>query len=478
MVAEFSSTRLKRENCKRTKHDSNFSKWEILVAPSDWEDYSLGKEGAERYRIHNLPKVSGPGLYELGIAVSSSGLGREIAKLDADWIVVVYIGEADNVRTRLQHYGRSGSHLGNGYLCFVDCKVIPLEKGPGLFQEMFTRGYSILYRWAPMKNKRDAQMTEAQLLKTFDYAWNTSGNGARRHNDVLKKLEDIASQTKKFTIITRKLLPFRQKQMGIKIKTSKPIPTENKTGEYGEERSSFFSRILHFSRSRPRLVVNTDDVSGADSSSCGVVIGYGVVCRKPPVEGRKRCAEHKGMKVNGLLKNSYAGATIYGDTDFSGSNAETSYNTEELSVQDSFPNKGNFLPICGIVLYDGSPCRRTPVQGRKRCEEHKGQRIRRSTLTSCQEAKPKVLLDVITSQYKQQTSPTSKQESILIAQDNSPDLNSSLERKCGVDLGNGLYCTRQPVKGRVRCGEHKGMRINGLISRLATVSDTISVRKH
>ncbi|XP_038880281.1 protein EFFECTOR OF TRANSCRIPTION 2-like [Benincasa hispida] len=466
--------RLKREDCKRTKHDSNFSKWEILVAPSDWEDYSLGKEGAERYRIHNLPKVSGPGLYELGIAVSSSGLGREIPKLDADWIVVVYLGEADNVRTRLQHYGRSGSHLGNGYLCVVDCKVVPLEKGPGLFQEMFSRGYSVVYRWAPMKNKKDAQMTEAQLLKTFDYAWNTSGNGARRHNDVLTKLDNIASRTTKFTFISRQLLPFRQKQMGIKIKTSKPIPPENKPAEYAEKRNSFFSRILNFSRSRPRLVVDTDDVNETDNNSCGVVEGYGVVCRKPPVEGRKRCAEHKGMKINGLLKNSSG----IGDKDFSGSITEISNYKEECSVSDSFPNKGSFIPICGVVLYDGSPCRRPPVQGRKRCEEHKGQRIRRSTS-----------LDVITSQdnhatlkYKQ-TSPISTPESILIAQGNSSglsDLSSGLERMCGVDLGNGLYCTRQPVKGRVRCGEHKGMRTNRLILRLATsikpdVSDTGSV---
>lgn len=414
----------------------------------------MGKEGAERYRIHNLPKVSSPGLYELGIAVSSSGLGRDIAKLDADWIVVIYLGEADNVRTRLQHYGRSGSHLGNGYLCVVDCKVVPLEKGPGLFQEMFSRGYSIVYRWAPMKNKRDAQMTEAQLLKTFDYAWNTSGNGARRHNDVLKKLEDIASQTTKFTIISRKLLPFRQKQMGIKIKTSKPIPTVNKPAEYAEEKNSFFSRILNFSRSRPRLVVDTEDVNEADSNSCGVVEGYGVVCRKPPVKGRKRCSEHKGMKINGLLKNS---SGIYGNKDFSGSNTETSNDTEERSVSDSFPNKGTFLPICGVVLYDGSPCRRSPVEGRKRCEEHKGQRIRRSTLLNHAALKFK------------QTSPISKPESLLIAQGNSSELSSSgLERMCCVDLGNGLYCTRQPVKGRVRCGEHKGMRTNRLILRLAT----------
>uniref|UniRef100_A0A803RBZ1 Uncharacterized protein n=1 Tax=Cannabis sativa TaxID=3483 RepID=A0A803RBZ1_CANSA len=50
-------SRLKREDCKHTKHDRHFSRWEILVGPSDWEDHSLGKEGAERYRVHNLPKI-------------------------------------------------------------------------------------------------------------------------------------------------------------------------------------------------------------------------------------------------------------------------------------------------------------------------------------------------------------------------------------------------------------------------------------
>lgn len=339
-----------------------------------------------------------------------------------------------------------------------------------------------LLLFCQMKNKRDAQMTEAQLLKTFDYAWNTSGNGARRHNDVFKKLEDIASRNTKFTVIARKLLPFRQKRMGIKIKTSKVIPRANKPADYPEERNNFFSRILNFSRTRPRLVVDTDEVNGADSSSCGVAIGYGEVCRKPPVEGRKRCAEHKGMRINGSLRNSSGRsilqmyvdvrATKYGDKDFCGSNGENSCNTEEVSVSDSFPDTGNFLPICGVVLHDGSPCRSRPVQGRKRCEEHKGQRIRRSTLTSSKGAKPKVLLSVIMSQdnhtasdYKQTSSSISKPEPVLITPGNSsePSFDSPVfERTCGVDLGNGLYCTRQPVKGRVRCGEHKGMRTNGV----------------
>ena len=89
-------------------------------------------------------------MYELGIAASRTGLGREIGKLDPDRIVVVYLGQADNVRTRLQHYGRSGSHLGNSSSTGppADCKAVGQQKGPGLFEEILARGYPIVFRWA------------------------------------------------------------------------------------------------------------------------------------------------------------------------------------------------------------------------------------------------------------------------------------------------------------------------------------------
>jgi hypothetical protein len=124
---------------------------QLLIGPSDWQDYFLGKEGASRYRIHNLPTTSGPGLYELGIAVPRSGLSRrDGGKLVRDDIVVVYLGQADNVRTRLQQYGRSGAHLGNTYSTghVNDSKDDSLQKGLGLFEEIFSRGQSIVYRWA------------------------------------------------------------------------------------------------------------------------------------------------------------------------------------------------------------------------------------------------------------------------------------------------------------------------------------------
>lgn len=113
---------------------NNLIWFQILIGPSDWEDYSKGKEGCSRYRIHNLPQKSGPGVYELAIAVWTGGLGRDIYRLAPHRILVVYIGQADNVRARLQHYGRTGAHLGNA----------------SLFHHIFSQGYPILYRWAPV----------------------------------------------------------------------------------------------------------------------------------------------------------------------------------------------------------------------------------------------------------------------------------------------------------------------------------------
>ncbi|KAL6974524.1 hypothetical protein U1Q18_028709 [Sarracenia purpurea var. burkii] len=143
------SSRLKREDCKRTKHDSLFSDWKVLIGPCDWEEHSMGKEGAERYRVHNLPNCSSwSGLYELGIAVPCSHSRHETSKLDPYRIIPVYLGQADNVRTRLQRYGREGAHLENGKSTNELNESV--QQGLGLFSEIFKRGCSVVYRWAPV----------------------------------------------------------------------------------------------------------------------------------------------------------------------------------------------------------------------------------------------------------------------------------------------------------------------------------------
>ncbi|PON50432.1 Effector of transcription, partial [Parasponia andersonii] len=331
-------SRLKREDCQRTKHDSHFSKWEILVGPSDWEDYSLGKEGAERYRVHNLPRDSGPGVYELGIAVSRTGLGRDIGKLDPERLVVVYLGQAECVRTRLQRYGRSGAHLGSSYPTGfpADWKTA-LQKGPGLFEKILLSGYPIVFRWAPMQSKSDAIRTETQLLNTFDYAWNTSINGSRRPDDILQKLKKISSSTTHFSDIGRKLVPFRHKQVGIRIEARKLPSAENKfsTSKDDEESHNFLPRVFKFGRSQPRLVLDRNTIMEEKTTICGVILSHDSVCRRPPVEGRKR----------------------------SPSSSHDSKGLSPVTVNDSISE--SFTATCGFISPDGSPCRSPPIQGNK-----------------------------------------------------------------------------------------------------------------
>lgn len=61
---------------------------------------------------------------------------------------MVYLGQADNVRMRLQQYGRTGAHLGNSYA--NDSNNVSLQKRLGFFDEIFARGYPIVFRWAPV----------------------------------------------------------------------------------------------------------------------------------------------------------------------------------------------------------------------------------------------------------------------------------------------------------------------------------------
>ncbi|THF99997.1 hypothetical protein TEA_017535 [Camellia sinensis var. sinensis] len=610
------SSRLKREDCKRTKHDSVFSEWKVslslslslslnfaktitimrdpcsdvpktmkeiwvseildvlfwlslnydtmgckrdlsfihascasvcenglvcfpvlvLIGPSDWEDHSLGKEGAERYRIHNLPNcASCSGLYELGIVVLHTRSGRETSKFDPDHIIPVYVGQADNVRTRLQCYGREGAHLENGKSTGeLNDSVL---QGRGLFSEIFSRGYSVVYRWAPlrdgdswykglvtplgkeledavrakfphaklsqgygmteadqnriefgggrkieerlkgptmkpmamgaivpsepflgsaavaytvytkakMKNKRDAEKTEAQVLDTFDYAWNKGGNGVRRPNDILKKLDRSTSRNTKFHVIVKKLQTFRQKKMGIKIEACKPLPWENVSNTYSyQENNDLFSRIFKIGRSQPRLVQLRHGFNEDYASICGVALGHGSVCRRLPVEGRKRCAEHKGLKINGNhLKVEYRASSFSHDT-----------MKPQLVVDDCPVGKDSF-PICGVALDDGILCRRQPVRGRKRCEEHKGRKITKSFSESRTKNKQGHLCDPIL-------------ESSTYGYDSEKILSKTrkMGTTCGVGLKDGTFCIRQPALGKKRCEEHKRMKIIGSKSKL------------
>ncbi|KAJ1421071.1 hypothetical protein SESBI_13942 [Sesbania bispinosa] len=470
------TTRLKREQCNRTKHDSNFSHWKILIGPTDWEDYSKEKEGSARYRIHNLPEKSSPGVYELGIAVSSSsGLGRRIYKLapDPQRIVVVYLGQADNVRTRLQHYGRNGAHL--GISCYSDDSS--LQKGRSLFQEIFSQGFPIVYRWAPMQHKVDAIRTETQLLSTFDYAWNTCSNGTRRPDDILQMLNKIASGTRTLSDVAKVLLPFTQKQEGIRIKSSKLPLTDDNSDEEHNGSYNFLSRIFKFNRSRPRIVQDvTGGVIQENGKICGVTLGDGSICRRPPAEKIMRCPEHKGMRTNvSIAKANRAPkseSTVALEPDVSCQTKGNGYRYQNFSHEIEDPPQTVVESIintnlCGIILDDGSPCRRQPVKGRKRCPEHKGMRINVSTAKAIRESKSESIVVVLEPNVSCQTKGNGyRYQNVTHEVEHPPQtvvesiINANI---CGIILDDGSTCRRQPVKGRKRCPEHKGRRIRASI---------------
>ncbi|TYG59474.1 hypothetical protein ES288_D08G305200v1 [Gossypium darwinii] len=431
-------TRFNREDHKRTKHDSQFSKWKVLIGPHDWEDHSVGKEGVARYRVENLPKTASSGLYELAINKPSSK--DHNGKLDSDKVLVVYLGEADNVRSRLQQYGRTGAHLGRNDS--GDNKVC------GCFEDIFARGYSIVYRWAPMENKADARRTEAQLLTTFDYAWNKGSNGVRRHDDILQKLDKHASNLMKLANFSKKHLPFLQKQVGIKIKASKLVSDDNEFGKYKNgENHNFLLLVFNFSRSRPRLVSNHGGSNENETFSCGVVLDDGSICKRLPVEGRKRCAEHKGKKTTG---------------------SSMRLSMKSQTHKEDYPEIEHCSPICGVAMDDGSLCRRQPVSGRKRCDLHKGRRIYSSDseITRFQ-TMPYAVFNSYSDEeasvfYENHTGMTI---TTLVSglDETSPshvfDWNSSLNSSncslpiCGVPTCNGTPCKRTG-NGNGRCWQH------------------------
>ncbi|TVU38172.1 hypothetical protein EJB05_11528 [Eragrostis curvula] len=349
MPAATAAVRLKREDCPRTKHDSLFSPWKVLVGPSDWEDHAAGKEGVQRYRTRNLPD-NFPGLYELGVA-GASDEGLRTRGRDSRSVVVVYLGQADSVRARLQQYGRSGSHLDTGNSAGKD-EVSALATGTGLFREVFARGYSVVFRCALMDNKQEAEKTEAQLLRVFDYAWNKLQNGACRREEVLLKLERISYRSSLLSRVRHMKQTIFGEKAGIKIKGSGSVDTPS-----GIMRS-MLPRVHTFVRFRPHLV-NSDD--------------------------------GEGETIDIPWNRTYQGNT-FGNRQAHGRRSE-GYKVKRIDVakRRTVPIQ-YFNSVCGVVLEDGSSCLEEPVQGRKRCNLHKGRRIKGSL--NCSSSSPPCQVEV------------------------------------------------------------------------------------
>ncbi|CAK9277099.1 unnamed protein product [Sphagnum jensenii] len=330
--------RWKREECAYVTHDKLFSDWKILVGPEDWMGHAAGKEDVEKYRAHNLPGSNwGPGVYELGLAMPEwtamneqrIGLKKKEKKLRPQNVMVVYVGNAEHIRQRLQRYGEAGGHLEDSEYFYKSSStehgVRKSSRGPRLFSEVFTLGCAIAFRWTATENKAAAEKATAELLEVFDYAWNRGGNGPRRSREVIEKTlvarQSPAGLTRSLCHCFRTksrstwLQPFRvNRRVGVSIAARKP--TESRDPPLEAAGSSWstspcFSRRMKAGdfwmllKSRAHLLPGLGSRTAKNCEftkldipieRCGALLDTGLPCNALPVRGRKRCRMHKDLK--------------------------------------------------------------------------------------------------------------------------------------------------------------------------------------
>ncbi|CAM6074570.1 unnamed protein product [Sphagnum tenellum] len=325
--------RWKREECAYVKHDKLFSDWKILVGPEDWKGHAAGKEDVEKYRAHNLPGSNwGPGVYELGLAMPEwtamneqrIGLKMKEKKLRPQNVMVVYVGNAEHIRQRLQRYGEADSDYFYKSSS-TEHGVRKSSRGPRLFSEVFTLGCAIAFRWTATENKAAAEKATAELLEVFDYAWNRGGNGPRRSREVIDKTlvarQSPAGVTRSLCHCFRTksrstwLQPFRvNRRVGVSIAARKP--TESRDPPLEAAGSSWstspcFSRRMKAGdfwmllKSRAHLLPGLGSRTAKNCEftkldipieRCGALLDTGLPCNALPVRGRKRCRMHKDLK--------------------------------------------------------------------------------------------------------------------------------------------------------------------------------------
>jgi hypothetical protein len=163
----------------------------------------------------------------------------------------------------------------------------------------------------------------------------------------LSKLEKKVSSSQISYILQKiqnlkKMLSY-EKQVGVRIDKSVlfdkyMVPEVRKVGKS-------WPQVLQPDKEIPLTTTPNENI-------CGIALGDGSVCAKRPVQGRKRCEDHKGRRIvvtrkERALKNNDVGCEI----------------------------EQAWINVCGTISeIDGSSCKKPPAAGMKRCEDHKGRR--------------------------------------------------------------------------------------------------------
>jgi hypothetical protein len=99
------------------------------------------------FRFDDLVDYNGAAAYQLALGGPRGGIYR-----------VVYVGEAGHLFERMRAYASHGSHLR---------REIDLH---------LRRGFTIYFRFRPLRSKAAAQRLEAACLARDDYDWNLKSN--------------------------------------------------------------------------------------------------------------------------------------------------------------------------------------------------------------------------------------------------------------------------------------------------------------
>ncbi|XP_010433540.1 PREDICTED: protein EFFECTOR OF TRANSCRIPTION 1-like [Camelina sativa] len=411
----------KRDDCIRTNHDAVFSKWQgiarsmllrkpisqtaelrktyadyslisrdlgpkILIGADDKENFRKGKDCVGRYRG---VQEALPGLSELGVSVINHDQGRK------DDGLLATLGQTESINYRLRSYGRSTAHPD------VLKKLGDIPRKSGLSQTILP----VTQKKADNKTEENKHDSAEEREFSSDAAEKVSNLllspsrpqpvSDRHSHDGIVDGSDSAS-------VCGVLL-----EDGTTCATT-PIKGRKRCTEHKGKKLSRVSPVKLIPSEVPtrRECQETDDI-------CGVILPDMVRCRRPPVLRRKRCEDHKGMRVNAfffLLNPTERDEAVKEaiKEDKSKPKTCTGMNQEDL--------------LCEATTNNGLPCTRRASKGSKRCWQHKDKTVDHGSSENVQSA---TISKVI----------------------------------CGVKLYSGSVCEKAPVKGRKRCEEHKGMRI-------------------
>ncbi|CAI5519849.1 unnamed protein product [Closterium sp. Naga37s-1] len=307
---------------------------QLLIAADDWSTHAQGGPGTTRYRIANLPSQTGPGVYELGVLPNR--VVRRQRRLQGLPVRVVYVGHSESVRSRMQQYGQSGSHLKELFegvfaedysLTFRWTSVSRGMQQYGqsgshlkeLFEGVFAEDYPLIFRWTPAATKAEAAATETLLLSALDYIWNaaTKAEAAATETLLLSSFDYVwNAATKAEAAATETLLlssfDYVWNVCNNHHRRHDRLLTKLQVGSSFSRRAAVAFPFLPVARlvtpvAVPLKVpqqVAQEQVSARCAGdvgvvTCGAPLVGGGTCQEAAVKGRVRCAAHKRIRVKG-----------------------------------------------------------------------------------------------------------------------------------------------------------------------------------